>query len=115
MTWRAALDSLTGGSRSLLRVASLLADAADRAAQRGFDPLGQAAKLVSPSSDAKTAPPIRAAPHTPVRIVPENHCTETRRRSMTPPVPPSTESGGSLPRSMASDSNLDRCGRARLA
>ena len=71
---------------------------------------GTVAKLVSPSSDAKTAPPIRAAPQTPVRIVPENHWTETRRRSMTPPVPPSTESGGSLPRSIVSESALDRCG-----
>ena len=42
---------------------------------------GAAAKLVSPSREAKTAPPIRAAPHRPVRIVPLNHCTETRRRS----------------------------------
>ena len=40
-----------------------------------------AAKWASPSSAVKTAPPIRAAPHRPVRIVPENHCAETRRRS----------------------------------
>src|SRR5204863_10149484 len=58
------------------------------------------AKVISPSSDAKTAPPIKAAPHRPVRMVPLNHCTETRRRSMTAASVPSTESGGSWPRSM---------------
>ena len=67
---------------------------------------GAVAKLVSPSSDAKTAPPIRAAPQSPVRIVPLNHCTESRRRSTRPPLPPSTESGGSLPRLIGSASNL---------
>ena len=105
-----ALDSPAGGSRSLLRLASLspIAPMAPRSVLSIRS--GTVAKLVSPSSDAKTAPPIRAAPQTPVRIVPENHCTETRRRSMTPPVPPSTESGGSLPRSTAA-SALDRCAR----
>ena len=68
---------------------------------------GSEAKLVSPSSDVKTAPPIRAAPHNAVRIVPANHCTETRRRSTKPLVPPSTDSGGSLPSSMRS-ACLDR-------
>jgi len=33
-------------------------------------------------------------------MVPLNHCTETRRRSMTAASVPSTESGGSWPRSM---------------
>ena len=74
---------------------------------------GTAAKLVSPSSDAKTAPPMRAAPQKPVRIVPENHCTETRRRSTRPVVSPSTESGGSLPRSMAIGSCLETMCAAR--
>ena len=68
---------------------------------------GSEAKLVSPSSDVKTAPPMRAAPQSAVRIVPANHCTETRRRSTKPLVPPSTDSGGSLPSSMAS-ACLDR-------
>ena len=56
---------------------------------------GTLAKVISPSSDAKTAPPMRAAPHRPVRMVPLNHCTETRRRSITAASEPSTESGGS--------------------
>ncbi len=96
--WRAALASPTGGSRSLLRVRRLVADARRAAPLRSAPAL--AAKFVSPSSDAKTAPPIRAAPHRPVRIVPLNHWTETRRRSTPTPVSPSTDSGGSLPRSI---------------
>lgn len=40
-------------------------------------------------------------------MVPANHCTETRRRSTRALVPPSTDSGGSLPSSMASV-RLDR-------
>ena len=67
---------------------------------------GAAAKLVSPSRDAKTAPPMRAAPQSPVRIVPLNHCTETRRRSTRPPLLPSTDSGGSLPSSTGSATNF---------
>src|SRR5258708_4422488 len=50
---------------------------------------------------------MRAAPQRPVRIVPENHWTETRRRS-TMLDPPSTESGGSLPRSIGVRSTLNR-------
>ncbi len=69
---------------------------------------GTPAKWASPSSDVKTAPPIRAAPHRPVRIVPENHWADTRRRSTVTPVPPSTDSGGSLPRSIRSISLLCR-------
>jgi len=61
---------------------------------------GTLAKVISPSSDAKTAPPIRAAPHRPVRMVPLNHCTETLRRSITAASEPSTDSGGSWPRSI---------------
>src|SRR6202043_3480311 len=63
-------------------------------------------KLVSPSSEAKTAPPIRAAPHKPVRIVPQNHWTERRRQPIRQHWPPSKESGGTLPRLIASASNL---------
>ena len=94
-TWRAAADSLGGGRRSLLcRLAFLsLAPNAPRSAPSTRS--GTLAKVISPSSDAKTAPPIRAAPHRPVRIVPLNHCTETRRRSITAASEPSTESGGS--------------------
>ena len=55
---------------------------------------GMVAKLVSPSSAANTAPLMRAAPHRPVRIVPLNHWTETRRRSTRLPDWPSTDSGG---------------------
>ncbi len=66
---------------------------------------GAEAKLVSPPREAKTAPPISAAPHSPVRIAPLNHCNDSRRRSTRPPVPPSADSGGSLPRS-SSASNL---------
>ncbi len=74
---------------------------AEGAAQRAFDPLRHpCAKVISPSSDAKTAPPMRAAPHRPVRMVPLNHCTDTRRRSMTAASEPSTDSGGSWPRSI---------------
>src|SRR5262249_1473307 len=61
---------------------------------------GTVAKLVSPSSAAKTAPLMRAAPQRPVRTVPLNHCTETRRRSTKPPVSPSTDNGGTYPRSL---------------
>jgi len=68
---------------------------------------GNDAKLASPSRDVKTAPPMSAAPESAVRIVPENHCTDTRRRSTNALEPPSTDSGGSLPSSMAS-ACLDR-------
>ena len=87
------------GGRSCARRADR-SPAAERAAQRDFDALRHAAKLVSPSSDVKTAPPMRAAPDRAVRIVPANHCTETRRRSTQTALPPSTESGGSLPSSI---------------
>ena len=83
ITSRAAFASPGGGSRSALRVmlatrsAMLVAVARSVASTRS----GTVAKLVSPSSAAKTAPPIRAAPQSPVRMVPLNHCTEMRRRS----------------------------------
>ncbi len=94
-TFRAAVDSPGGGRRSLLcRLAVLsLAPNAPRSAPSTRS--GTLAKVISPSSDAKTAPPMRAAPHRPVRMVPLNHCTETRRRSITAASEPSTESGGS--------------------
>ncbi len=95
-TWRATFASPTGGSLSLLRVVVLSPSALVRAAWKRS---AVVAKWVSPSSEAKTAPPIRAAPHRPVRIVPLNHWTEMRRRSTPTPVSPSTDSGGSLPRS----------------
>ena len=106
--WRATpVGSLTAGRRSVLRIAPrrspMPVNAPRNAVSRRS---GASAKLVSPSSEAKTAPPIRAAPHSPVSIVPLNHCTESRRRSTRPPVPPSTRSGGSLPRSMVSVSSL---------
>src|SRR6266568_2929304 len=53
------------------------------------------------------APPLSPPPQSAVRIVPANHWTETRRRSTKPLVPPSTDSGGSLPSSIVSAS-LDR-------
>ncbi len=97
MTRRWLLVSVGGGSRSDLRTV----------AARSFEPRsasctrsGTVAKLLWPSSDAKTAPPMRAAPHRPVRIVPLNHCTDTRRRSMRLLVSPSTDNGGSWPRSI---------------
>ena len=97
--WRATLGSVMAGSRSVLRTPlrrpPMLATAPRNAVSRRS---GAEAKLVSPSSEAKTAPPMRAAPHSPVRMVPLNHCSENRRRSTSTPVPPSTESGGSLPR-----------------
>ena len=97
---REAVDSFGGGRRSLLcRVAARsAAPNAPRSAPSTRS--GTLAKVISPSSEAKTAPPIRAAPQSPVRIVPLNHCTETRRRSMTAASEPSTDSGGSWPRSM---------------
>ncbi len=105
ITWRAEADSLGGGRRSALRmVAWSFEPIAPRSAPSTFS--GSIAKVVSPSSDAKTAPPMRAAPQRPVRIVPENHCTEMRRRSITPASLPSTESGGSCPRSMIPASAL---------
>ena len=101
--WRATLDSLSAGRRSVL-CATLNRSPTPASAPRNAVSTrsGAAAKLVSPSREAKTAPPISAAPHRPVRIVPLNHCNETRRRSTSVPVPPSTESGGSLPSSMGS-------------
>ena len=100
---RATLNSLSAGRRSVL-CATLNRSPAPATAPRNAVSTrsGAAAKLVSPSREAKTAPPISAAPHRPVRIVPLNHCNETRRRSTSVPVPPSTESGGSLPSSMGS-------------
>ena len=106
MIWRAALASPIGGSLSLLRVVFSLSALRTAASKRW----ARSAKLVSPSREAKTAPPIRAAPHRPVRIVPLNHCTETRRRSTLMPISPSTDSGGSLPRSMVAGSKPARCG-----
>ena len=102
---------IAGAASTLLRIADGRSPLLLKAGRSGVSSRsGMVAKLVSPSSAVKTAPPMRAAPHTPVKIVPENHCTETRLRSTTPPVPPSTESGGSLPRSIASVSTLDRFG-----
>src|SRR5581483_11792996 len=99
-TLRAAAASLGGGRRSLL--CRLTRRSAEPNAPRNAPSTrsGMRAKVISPSSDAKTAPPMRAAPQRPVRIVPLNHCTETRRRSITAASVPSTESGGSWPRSM---------------
>jgi hypothetical protein len=51
---------------------------------------------------------MRAAPQQPVRIVPESHWIETRRRVTNACCSPSTESGGSLPSSMEWDA-IDRC------
>ncbi len=102
MTWRAALYSPGGGRRSALRVAFDRRSATLAAASRisASTRCGTVAKLVSPSSAAKTAPLISAAPQRPVRMVPLNHWIETRRRSIGLVVSPSTDSGGSLPRSI---------------
>ena len=99
ITWRAAVASLGGGRRSVLRVVAFsLAPNAPRSAPSMRS--GTEAKVVSPSSAVKTAPPIRAAPHKPVRMVPLNHCTDTRRRSIKVASVPLTDSGGSWPRSI---------------
>src|SRR5580704_15931156 len=103
ITWRAKDGSSAVGNRSLLRDTprgSAPTPSAPRSATSTRS--GSEAKLVSPSSDVKTAPPIKAAPHNAVRMVPANHCTETRRRSTKPLLPPSTDSGGSLPSSTVS-------------
>ncbi len=101
ITWRANEGSSAVGRRSLLCVPfSAPTPRAPRSATSTRS--GNDAKVVSPSSDVKTAPPMRAAPQSAVRIVPANHWTETRRRSTNPLDPPSTDSGGSLPSSMAS-------------
>ena len=106
ITCRANVGSSAVGSRSLLCVPfSAPPPSAPRSATSTRS--GKDAKLASPSRDVKTAPPMRAAPLKAVRIVPANHCTETRRRSTKPLEPPSTDSGGSLPSSMAS-ACLDR-------
>ena len=116
MTWRAALASPGGGRRSVLRVTLAMRSAMPVAAPRSAASTrsGTVAKLVSPSRAAKTAPLIRAAPQRPVRIVPLNHWTETRRRSTSPLDSPSTDNGGSLPRSMRSASKLERIAPRRL-
>ena len=108
MTCRAALASPGGGRRSALRVAtrSTMRITALRSAPSTRS--GTVAKLVSPSRAAKTAPLIRAAPQRPVRMTPLSHCTETRRRSTKPLLSPSTDNGGSLPRSMCSASKVER-------
>ena len=93
---RAAVASPGGGRRSALcrlTTPRSLAPNAPRSALSTRS--GTRAKVISPSREAKTAPPIRAAPQSPVRMVPLNHCTETRRRSITAASLPSTESGGS--------------------
>src|SRR5271165_3881515 len=110
MTLRLAFDSAGVGSRSALRMAATMrspnAPSEPRSAVSSRS--GMLAKLASPSRAAKTAPPIRAAPHRPVRIVPLNHCTETRRRS-TVAASPSTDSGASSPSSVvAFHSNAPR-------
>ena len=107
MTWRATLGSSAGGRRSALRAPSLSLAAPSAPRNATSTRSGSEAKLASPSSEVNTAPPIRAAPHRAVRIVPANHCTETRRRSTKPLLPPSTDSGGSLPSSSIS-ATLDR-------
>src|SRR5262249_62320175 len=68
----------------------------------------------SPSRDVKTAPLMRAAPQSAVIIVPANHCTETRRRSTNPLDPPSTDSGGSLPSSLAAARRNRNVPRGRI-
>ena len=66
MIWRATLARLLFASRSLLWVPlRRSASPADAPQRSHFDRSGTAAKLVSPSSEAKTAPPMRAAPHKP--------------------------------------------------
>ena len=108
INWRANEGSSAVGSRSLLRDTPSRSPPTPSAPRNATSTRsGSEAKLVSPSSDVKTAPPIRAAPHSAVRIVPANHCTETRRRSTKPLLPPSTDSGGSLPSSTVS-ARLDR-------
>src|SRR5262249_3948935 len=116
MTWRAALASPGGGRRSALRVTLATRSAMPLTAPRtaASTRSGTVAKLVSPSSAAKTAPLMRAAPQRPVRTVPLNHWTETRRRSTKPPVSPSTDNGGSLPRSIRSASKFERNAPCRL-
>ena len=104
ITSRAALNSPGEGMRSVLRAALAMRSVAPATAWRSTASTrsGTVAKLVSPSSAANTAPPMSAAPHRPVRMVPLNHCTETRRRSTRPLRSPSTDNGCSLPRSMCS-------------
>ena len=116
MTCRAALASPGGGRRSVLRATLATRSAMPLTAPRtaASTRSGTVAKLVSPSSAAKTAPLIRAAPQRPVRTVPLNHWTETRRRSTKPLVSPSTDNGGSLPRSMRSASKFERNAPCRL-
>ena len=94
--------------RSLLRAPSRSAPAVSAPRSATSTRSGNDAKLVSPSSDVKTAPPIKAAPHRAVKIVPANHWTETRRRSTNAEVPPSTDSGASLPSSIVS-AFFNRC------
>src|SRR5215831_292273 len=101
MTWRAALVSVTGGKRSLLRAVARLPPRSVDSTRSGL-----AAKWASPSRAAKTAPPMRAAPHKPVKIVPLSQRTDTRLRSKSLLTPPSRDSGGSLPRSFAPDCAL---------
>src|SRR4029453_18659201 len=99
-TFRAAVDSPGGGRRSLLCRLALRSFTPNAPRSAPSTRSGTLAKVISPSREAKTAPPMRAAPPRPVRMVPLNHCTETRRRSITAASEPSTESGGSCPRSM---------------
>jgi hypothetical protein len=47
-------------------------------------------------------------------MMPLSHCTETRRRSTNPLLSPSTDNGGSLPRSICSASKLERSAACRL-
>ena len=97
--WRAMLGSVMAGRRSVLRMPLKRPPMPATAPRKAVSTRsGAEAKLVSPSSEAKTAPPMSAAPHSPVRMVPLNHCSESRRRSTRAPEPPSAESGGSLPR-----------------
>ena len=115
ITWRAALVSPEAGSLSVLRVDLRGAlGAGEGAAQRRLDPLGQRGEIrFAVERDIDRAAHQRGAAQ-PVRIVPENHWTETRRRSTKPDGAPSTSNGGSLPRSIGSDAARRRFGSRRL-
>src|SRR5262249_23726810 len=70
---REAVDSPGGGRRSLLRKLTLRSLAPNAPGSALSTRSGTLANVVSPSREAKTAPPMRAAPHRPVRMVPLNH------------------------------------------
>ena len=102
---RTIFGSVMAASRSVLRIPLKRPPMPASAPRKAVSTRsGAEAKLVSPPSEAKTAPPMSAAPHSPVKMAPLNHCSDSRRRSTRPPVPPSAESGGSLPRSSSASS-----------